>query len=111
MTAIERLKIRIPEEENQDVLKEVLETATDILLTRLYPFDDDVSDKSVPYKYKTLLCDIATELYNKKGAEGETSHSENGVSRTYSSAYVSEELLSQIIPIAKVLGGSRECGT
>lgn len=105
MTAIERLKVRIPEEENDLVLKEILETATSIILTRLYPFEDDLSNKTVPYKYNTLLCDIATELYNKKGAEGETAHSENGVSRTYSSAYVSPELLSQIIPVAKVFGG------
>ena len=106
MTALERLKIRIPEEENENVLKEVLETAEDIILTRLYPFEDDLSEKTVPYKYKTLLCDIATELYNKQGAEGETAHTENGITRTYASAYVSEALLSQIIPSAKILGKS-----
>jgi hypothetical protein len=42
-------------------------------------------------------------MFNKRGAEGETSHSENGVSRTYSSASVSEELLREITPKAGVV--------
>jgi hypothetical protein len=37
-------------------------------------------------------------MYNKLGVEGQTSHSENGVSRSYSSASVSEELLREITP-------------
>ena len=37
-------------------------------------------------------------MISKRGAEGETSHSENGVSRSYASAGVSEELLREITP-------------
>ena len=46
---------------------------------------------------------IAIDLYNKRGAEGEKAHSENGVSRTYESSWVSQQLLDEIIPKAEVL--------
>lgn len=110
MTELERLKIRIPEETGDSVLKEILETAKDVVLARLYPFLDDeqLDGKIVPRRYRTVTLDIAVELYNKRGAEGEISHSENGVARTYSSAFVSDELLSQIIPYASVVGGEEE---
>jgi hypothetical protein len=42
-------------------------------------------------------------MFNKRGAEGETAHSENGVSRTYQSANVSEDLLKEITPKAGVV--------
>ena len=92
MTLLERLKIRIPEEENEALLKEVLETAKEFILTHMYPLEDDVSKYLVPLEYNSLTLDIAVELYNKRGAEGEVAHSENGVSRTYDSASVSSAL-------------------
>ena len=46
---------------------------------------------------------IAVDLFNKLGAEGETAHSENGVSRTYGAENVSTDLLAEIMPKAKVL--------
>lgn len=108
MTLKERLRIRIPEEDNELVLDEVLETAKSVILANLYPFEEDTTGKEMPTKYNSLLLDIATEMYNKKGAEGEVAHSENGVSRTYSSAYVSAELLRQITPYGCVVGGTDE---
>lgn len=51
------------------------------------------------------LYDIVKELalydYNMVGAEGETNHSENGISRTWRSR---DEILRQVIPFAKVFG-------
>lgn len=108
MTELERLKIRIPSETDDSVLKEFLTTAKDVVLTHLYPFVEDLDGYSVPRKYRTLTIEIATELYNKQGAEGEISHSENGVSRTYTSTNVSPELLSQIVPYADVINGETE---
>lgn len=56
---------------------------------------------SVEPQYKNLQVKIAIELFNKQGIEGQTSHSENGVSRSFQNADVSNALLSQIIPYAK----------
>lgn len=106
MTLLERLKIRIPEEENDALLNEVLETAREFILTHMYPLEDDVSKYLVPLEYNSLQLDIAVELYNKRGAEGEVAHSENGVSRTYDSASVSAALTNRIIPRVKVIGSS-----
>lgn len=108
MTLLERLKLRIPEESNEALLNEVLETAKEFILSHMYPLEDDVSNYIVPLGYHSLQLDIAVELYNKRGAEGEISHSENGVSRSYDSASVSTALTNRIIPRVKVLGNSKE---
>ena len=71
------------------------------IIARAYPFDDSIVD--VPERYDNLQCEIAAYLINKRGAEGETSHSENGISRSYENADIPESLMSQIIPKAKVV--------
>lgn len=104
MTLKERLRNRIPEEDNELVLDDLLETAKEVILSNLYPFEEEITGKEIPTKYKSLCLNIATEMYSKRGAEGEVAHSENGVSRTYSSAYVSDALLRQITPRGTVIG-------
>ena len=101
MTQLERLKIRITEDVNDIELEDILESAKAVILSRRFPFGEYPAD--IEDKYKDLQIRIAVEMYNKRGAEGETSHSENGVSRTYSSANVSEELLREITPKAGVV--------
>ena len=96
MTQLERLKLRIPENDNELELEDVLESAKAVILSRRYPFGEQPLE--IEDRYKDLQIRIAVEMYNKRGVEGQTSHSENGVSRTYSSANVSEELLREITP-------------
>jgi hypothetical protein len=101
MTQLERLKIRIPEKKSDLELEEFLESAQAIILSRRFPFGDPPLE--IEERYKDLQIRIAVELYNKQGVEGQTSHSENGVSRSYASASVSEDLLSEITPKAGVV--------
>lgn len=101
MTQLERLKLRIPENKNELELEDVLESAKAVILSRRYPFGEQPT-KLEP-RYFDLQIRVAVEMYNKRGVEGQTAHSENGVSRTYSSANVSEELLSEITPKAGVV--------
>ena len=101
MTQLERLKIRIPEVTNDVELEDLLESARAVILSRRFPFQDHPPD--VEDRYKDLQIRIAVEMYNRRGAEGETAHSENGVSRTYSGANVSEELLREITPKGGVI--------
>ena len=50
-------------------------------------------------QYENLIMKMALYSLTKMGAEGETSHSENGISRTYSGGGdYPNELLNQIIP-------------
>lgn len=96
MTQLERLKIRITENASDVELEDMLESAKAVILSRRFPFGE-VPNELEP-RYEDLQIRIAVEMFAKRGAEGETSHSENGVSRSYSSASVSEELLREITP-------------
>ena len=101
MTQLERLKIRITEKVNDDELEDILESAKAKILSRRFPFSEWPDE--IESKYKDLQIRIAVEMFNKRGAEGETAHSENGVSRSYASADVSEDLLREITPKAGVV--------
>ena len=101
MTQLERLKIRITEEATDNELEDILESAKAVILSRRFPFSEHPTE--IEDRYKDLQIRIATEMWSKRGAEGETAHSENGISRSYSSASVSEELLREITPKAGVV--------
>lgn len=47
-------------------------------------------------RVKNKLAIACNDVYSKAGAEGEISHTENGVSRQYESAWVSKNLLSSL---------------
>ena len=79
-----------------DVLLSYLAIAGRKILNRAYPYDDSVSE--IPRRYGYLQCEIAAYLLNKRGAEGQTAHSENGVSRSYGSADVPDSMLSEVTP-------------
>ena len=101
MTQLERLKIRITENVTDIELEDILESAKAVILSRRFPFGEPPEE--LENRYKDLQIRIAVEMFNKQGAEGETAHSENGISRTYASANVSEDLLREITPKAGVI--------
>ena len=101
MTQLERLKIRITENVTDEELEDILESAKAVILTRRFPFGEQPDE--IENRYKDLQIRIAVEMFNKRGAEGETAHSENGVSRSYASANVSEDLLKEITPKVNVV--------
>ena len=86
---------------SDDVLISYLAIAGQKIINRAYPYDDTVTE--VPRRYGYLQCDIAAYLLNKRGAEGQTGHSENGISRSYASADVPEAMLSEVVPHVEVL--------
>lgn len=92
---LQKLKRQLENPNIEDgVLIDILETASDIIC------DIRNSDK-VEKKYLSSQISIAIEIYNKRGAEGQTSHNENGISRSYEKGDISPSLLSRITPIAK----------
>lgn len=87
-----------PDEANDYTLATILEQAEGIVLNRRYPFG--VPDNAVvPAAYEHIQLQIALEIFSKMGAEGQTGHSENGVSRAYESADISPSLLKRIVPL------------
>lgn len=115
MTQLERIKRRIPEEPDDGILEEMLESAKNIILGLRFPYGNwptqikQANDGALEHEtvlepqYKDLQIRVAVDLYNKIGAEGEISHSENGISRSYESSWVSKELLDEIVPMCGVL--------
>ena len=78
-----------------------LKIAGNKICRKAYPFDPTVTE--VPEQYSLLQVEIAVYLLNKRGAEFETSHSENGISRTYEDGDVPPSILRQIVPMCGVL--------
>lgn len=87
--------------DSDDILLAYLAIAGRKIIDRAYPYDNYVEE--VPRRYELLQCEIATYLLNKRGAEGQTSHSENGISRSYENADVPESMLSVITPFCGVI--------
>ncbi len=52
---------------------------------------------------KNTIAAACNDIYAKAGAEGQTSHSENGVSRSYDSAWITVNLLANLPNYASVL--------
>lgn len=88
-------------ETDDTVLLTYLTLAGQKVIQRAYPYHNDV--KEVPARYSTVQVEIAHYLLNKRGAEGETYHSENGINRSYENADVPESMLARVIPFAGVI--------
>ena len=89
-------------EKDESVLSTYLSIAGNKVLKRAYPFDSTVT--VVPDRYAYNQVEIAAYLVNKRGAEGETAHSENGISRSYEDGDVPPTLLREIVPCASLIG-------
>jgi len=97
MDKLQTLKLLTGATDSEDgLLLALLSLAEGKILERLYPYDH--SKETLPTRYVGKQIEIAVYLYNKQGAEGQTAHSENGISRTYESADVPESMLRGIAP-------------
>lgn len=88
-------------ETSDGVVSAYLKIAGNKICRKAYPFDPAVTE--VPEQYSLLQVEIAVYLLNKRGAEGEAAHSENGISRTYENGDVPPSMLRQIVPMCGVL--------
>jgi hypothetical protein len=83
-----------PDTDEERVLDAVLASAAGLILNKMYPFGYE-PHLEVPTRYEQIQVMLAAELYSKRGAEGQTSHSENGISRSWPEK---NRLLAQIMP-------------
>ena len=71
-----------PDTDTDEVLESMLSTAGALILNRMYPFGYDEA-VIIPPRYEQIQIQLATELYTQRGAEGQSSHSENGTNRSW----------------------------
>lgn len=86
---------------SDEVLLLYLTAAGSSIIAKAYPYQDDITE--VPLKYVPVQLEIAAYLVNKRGAEGETAHSENGISRSYEGAEAPASMLRGITPMCGVM--------
>lgn len=87
-----------PDTADTDLLTALIEMAEGIVLNKRYPFGYP-EGTTVEERFEHIQLQIALELFSKMGAEGQTAHSENGISRTYEASDISPSLLKRIVPI------------
>ena len=107
MTTAEKITMAqtlIGDEAATDALVSVyLFDAKSASMRRRYPFGTpaNVTDEVEP-KYEMLQVKLAVRYFLRRGGEGESRHSENGIDRTYGSVN-DEDLLMEVTPFAKVI--------
>lgn len=104
MDSLETLKIMlgidVSDDSEDEVLSNYLSLAYQKIMRAVYPFARDTSKMDMPSRYDYLRVEVAMRMYNMRGVEGENSHSENGVSRSYES--VDSFIAKNVIPFCGV---------
>lgn len=96
---VEQMQAMLDEEaDNTEVLYIYLSMAKRKILNRRYPFGYE-EDTVVEPQYEQLQIELAICLFNLKGAEGQSTHTENGVNRVWRKE---SDLLQTIVPYAGV---------
>lgn len=95
MAQLDTFKLLLGNVSDSDaILQFYLDIASDIIC-------DIRNSDVVESKYLNIQIQIATELYNKRGAEGQLQHSENNIVRVYDKGDVSDSLIAKITPIVR----------
>lgn len=92
-------------ESNTDIVSAFFDMSGNAIINRAYPFatEDELSEIEVPARYQNLQIEIAVFLLNKRGAEGETAHNENGINRSYENGNIPDSMLKQVVPFCKAI--------
>lgn len=90
-------------EEDEEVLSVYLELAAGKILNRMYPYKENYDGLSVPERYAMVQLKVAAYMLNKRGAEGQIQHIENGIHRNYGSADIPDGMLAEIVPYAQAI--------
>ena len=89
--------------EDEDILGVYLDLAGDKILNRMYPYMESYEGLAVPDRYAMVQLNIATYLLNKRGAEGEIQHIENGIHRNYGASDVPDGMLKDVVPFCQAI--------
>ena len=97
------LKTMLDDSTPDDVLNAYLELAGQKVLNRLYPYREDTETLEIPDRYAMTQINVAVYLINKRGAEGQIQHIENGIHRNYGDSDVPDSMLSEIVPFCRAI--------
>lgn len=83
------------------VLLILIHRAINKICTKRYPFGYTEEEKAVTIeRYRNTIFEATVYYWAKQGADGESSHSENSISRSYESE---DNLYYDVIPRVKIL--------
>jgi len=96
-----KLRLRCDESTNDALLTDYLNGAVEVIngIRDYVPTDDE---PVIEARYKRLAVSMALVSYNRSGAEGESSHDENGLNRTYETGEYPISLINKIVPKARL---------
>lgn len=100
---LEAVKTQVGDSRFDDLAEHYLNVAKWAVIERLYPYDQEKTWEDVPERHWHVAVDIATYLINKRGAEGETSHTESGATHVYESADIPASMLRGLTAYVGVL--------
>ena len=86
-----------------EIIAVYLNLACNAMIERLYPFDAEKTALDIPSRYDMIQCELAARYYLRRGTQGEISHEEVSVNRSYSSPD-DADILQRLTPFAKVGG-------
>ena len=86
---------------SDDVVNTFFQLSKNASLLKRFPYLQDISEKESPSIYDSLCVRLAVYMFNKQGAEGEISHTENGVSIKWENGDLPESMMSEVIPMSE----------
>lgn len=95
-----KVRLRIADSSEDSMLSELLTSSLEVIndIRQYTPVEDVI----VEPQYESIAVEMTVALFSKIGAEGEVSHSENGISRVYDSSSFPSALLSRIMPKPRI---------
>lgn len=103
LTQLQNFKIWLGMADSDTSKDTQLQIFLDAAASKIKERRNNLPDEDMEPRWNLKQIEIATYLYNKQGAEGETQHIENGTTRTYESASVPASMLADISPIVRVV--------
>lgn len=109
---IEQLKVFVSSTEIGNIIADTGKNENEVLSAYLTVAENAIMDKIMPYrtgvetlpaKHDMIHIELAAYYIHRIGSEGESSHTENGISRRYENGYIPPSLLQRLTPQVSVL--------
>ena len=94
------LGMDIEDETNQEILITYLQAAESEILAWRYPSGSTVTEVPTEYDMTEVFAVVAG--YSQQGAEGQTYHAENGITRTFAYSDMVDYIRKHVIPLCGV---------
>lgn len=88
---------------SEDKLSVYLEAASKEIIAWRYSYSGQSAPEEVPPEYEMTQVHAVIAGYTQSGAEGQSSHSENGISRTFRYGDMLHYIRANVIPLAGVV--------